>query len=130
LLSGREVDVKTGTIATIGLFPNPGNVLRPGQYAKVRAATRVKRGALLVPQRAVNEMQGAFQIGVVGPGDKVQIRAVTPGERVGSLWIIDQGLSPGDRVIIEGFSRVKSDMTVAPTQAPAEAVSDVSSGAK
>jgi membrane fusion protein (multidrug efflux system) len=130
LLSGREVNVKTGTIATIGLFPNPGNVLRPGQYAKVRAATRVKRGALLVPQRAVNEMQGAFQVGVVGPGDKVQIRAVTPGERVGSLWIIDQGLSPGDRVIIEGFSRVKSGMTVAPTQAPAEAVSDVSSGAK
>ena len=130
LLSGRAVDVKTGTIATIGLFPNPGNVLRPGQYARVRAATRVKRGALLVPQRAVNEMQGAFQIGVVGPGDKVQIRAVTPGERVGSLWIIDQGLSPGDRVIIEGFSRVKSGVTVAPTQAPAEAVSDVSSGAK
>lgn len=130
LLSGREVNVKTGTIAIIGLFQNPGNVLRPGQYAKVRAATRVRRGALLVPQRAVNEMQGAFQVGVVGPGDKVQIRAVTPGERVGSLWIIDQGLSPGDRVIIEGFSRVKSGMTVAPTEAPAEAVSDVSSGAK
>jgi membrane fusion protein, multidrug efflux system len=130
LLSGRNVDVKTGTIATIGLFPNPGNVLRPGQYAKVRAATRVKRGAILVPQRAVNEMQGAFQVGVVGPGDKVQIRAVTPGERVGSLWIIDQGLSPGDRVIIEGFSRVKSGMTVAPAQAPAEAVSGASSGAR
>jgi membrane fusion protein, multidrug efflux system len=130
LLSGREVDVKTGTIATIGLFPNPGNLLRPGQYAKVRAATRMKRGAILVPQRAVNEMQGAFQVGVVGPDDKVQIRAVTPGERVGSLWIIDQGLSPGDRVIIEGFSRVKSGMTVAPAQAPAEAVSDASSGAR
>jgi membrane fusion protein (multidrug efflux system) len=130
LLSGREVNVRTGTIATIGLFPNPGNVLRPGQYAKVRAATRVKRGAILVPQRAVNEMQGAFQVGVVGPDDKVQIRAVTPGERIGSLWIIDQGLSPGDRVIIEGFSRVKSGMTVAPTAAPAEAVSGVSSGAK
>jgi membrane fusion protein (multidrug efflux system) len=127
LLSGREVNVRTGTIATIGLFPNPGNVLRPGQYAKVRAATRVKRGAILVPQRAVNEMQGAFQVGVVGPDDKVQIRAVTPGERVGTLWIIDQGLSPGDRVIIEGFSRVKSGTTVAPT---AEAVSGVSSGAK
>jgi membrane fusion protein (multidrug efflux system) len=130
LLSGREVNVRTGTIATIGLFPNPGNVLRPGQYAKVRAATQMKRGAILVPQRAVNEMQGAFQVGVVGPDDKVQIRAVTPGERVGSLWIIDQGLSPGDRVIIEGFSRVKSGMTVAPTAAPAEAVSGVSSGAK
>jgi membrane fusion protein (multidrug efflux system) len=130
LLSGREVDVKTGTIATIGLFPNPGNVLRPGQYAKVRAATQVKSGALLVPQRAVNEMQGAFQIGVVGPDNKVQVRAVTPGERVGSLWIIDQGLSPGDRVIIEGFSRVKSGMTVAPAPAPADAVSDVGSGAK
>lgn len=120
LLSGREVDVKTGTIATIGLFPNPGNVLRPGQYAKVRAVTEVRRGAIVVPQRAVNEMQSAYQIGVVGPGNKVEVRTVRVGERVGSLWIIEEGLHPRDRVIIEGFSRVKPGMTVVPAEAPAD----------
>ena len=112
--SGREVDVKTGTITTIGLFPNPGNILRPGQYAKVRAITNVRRAALLVPQRAVNELQGIEQIGVVGPGDVVTIRTVKAGERVGSEWIINEGLQPGDRVIVEGFARVKNGMRVAP----------------
>ena len=111
-LSGREVDVKTGTITTIGLFPNPGNVLRPGQFAKVRAMTNVRRAALLVPQRAVNELQGMEQVGVVGPDDTVSIRAVRTGERVGSDWVIESGLQPGDRVIVEGFSRVKSGMRV------------------
>jgi membrane fusion protein (multidrug efflux system) len=117
LLSGREVDVKTGTITTIGIFPNPGNVLRPGQYAKVRAATQIKRGALLVPQRAVNEMQGGFQVAVVGPDEKARIVPVDVGERIGSDWIIDKGLSAGDRVVIEGFSRVKSGAPVHATVA-------------
>jgi membrane fusion protein (multidrug efflux system) len=116
-LSGREVDVKTGTITTIGLFPNPGNILRPGQYAKVRAITNIARAALLVPQRAVNELQGIEQIGVVGPGDVVAIRAVKTGERVGSDWIINEGLQPGDRVIVEGFARVKNGTRVVPQQA-------------
>ena len=116
-LSGREVDVKTGTITMIGLFPNPGNVLRPGQYAKVRAVTRVRRGALVVPQRAVNELQGLQQVAVVGPGDVVTIRTVKAGERVGSDWIIDEGLQPGDRVVVEGFSRVKSGARVVPQPA-------------
>jgi membrane fusion protein (multidrug efflux system) len=115
--SGREVDVKTGTITTIGLFPNPGNILRPGQYAKVRAITSVRRAALLVPQRAVNELQGIEQIGVVGPDDVVAVRTVKTGERVGSEWIINEGLQPGDRVIVEGFARVKNGMRVAPQQA-------------
>lgn len=119
LLSGREVDVKTGTIATIGLFPNPGNLLRPGQYAKVRAAVKLRHNALLVPQRAVNEMQGAFQVGVVGPGDVAQVRKVKPAERVGSLWIIEDGLKPQDQVIVEGFSRIKSGMIVSPVSASA-----------
>lgn len=119
LLTGREVDVKTGTIAAIGLFPNPGNLLRPGQYAKVRAVVKVRKGALLVPQRAVNEMQGAFQVGVVGPGDIVQIRKVKPAERVGSMWIIEDGLKPGEQVIVEGFTRVKSGMIVSPVSASA-----------
>jgi membrane fusion protein (multidrug efflux system) len=121
LLTGREVDVKTGTIAAIGLFPNPGNLLRPGQYAKVRAVVKVRRGALLVPQRAVNEMQGDFQVGVVGPGDTAQIRKVKPAERVGSMWIIEDGLKPGEQVIVEGFTRIKSGMIVSPVSASAAA---------
>jgi membrane fusion protein (multidrug efflux system) len=120
-LSGREVDVKTGTITTVGIFPNPGNVLRPGQYAKVRAVTSVRRAALLVPQRAVNELQGTEQIGVVDANDVATIRAVTPGERIGSDWVIDSGLNPGDRVIVEGFAKVKSGMKVVPETAMAEA---------
>jgi len=111
-LSGRDVDVKTGTITSIGLFPNPGNVLRPGQYAKVRAETSTQHAAIVVPQRAVNELQGLQQVAVVGPDDTVTIRTVKAGERVGSDWIIDDGLHPGDRVITEGFAKVKSGMKV------------------
>jgi membrane fusion protein, multidrug efflux system len=117
LLSGRDVDVKTGTIATIGTFPNPGNRLRPGQYAKIRAATQIRHGAILVPQRAVNEMQGGFQVAIVGADNKAQIRSVQAGPQIGSLWLIDHGLEPGDRVVVEGFARVKSGMTVAPSEA-------------
>lgn len=120
-LSGREVDVKTGTITTIGLFPNPGNVLRPGQYAKVRAATSVIRAALLVPQRAVNELQGTEQVGVLDSNNVVTIRTVKVGPRVGSDWVIENGLYPGDRVIVEGFAKVKSGMKVVPENATAEA---------
>jgi membrane fusion protein (multidrug efflux system) len=119
LLTGRNVDVRTGTITTIGLFPNPGNVLRPGQYAKIRAVVKVRKGAILVPQRAVNEMQGAYQVAVVGPADKAQIRTVKAAERVGRMWIIESGLSPGERVVVEGFSRVKTGTTVAPVDAAA-----------
>jgi membrane fusion protein (multidrug efflux system) len=113
-MSGREVDVKTGTITTVGIFPNPGNVLRPGQYARIRAVTTTRRAALVVPQRAVNELQGLEQVGVVGPDDVVTIKTVKAGERVGSDWIIEEGLQPGDRVITEGFARVKSGMKVVP----------------
>ncbi len=105
------MDVRTGTIATIGIFPNPGNVLRPGQYAKVRAVVKVRKGAILVPQRAVNEMQGAYQVAVVGKDDKAQIRAVRVAERVGNMWVIESGLAPGERVVVEGFSRVKTGAT-------------------
>ncbi|MGZ4777994.1 MAG: efflux RND transporter periplasmic adaptor subunit, partial [Thermoanaerobaculia bacterium] len=125
-LSGRDVDIKTGTITTIGLFPNPGNVLRPGQYAKVRAVTAIDRAALVVPQRAVNELQGLQQVAVVGRGDVVTIRTVKAGERVGSDWIIDEGLQPGDRVITEGFARVKSGMKVVPEEQPPAVASTTS----
>jgi membrane fusion protein (multidrug efflux system) len=120
LFSDRQVDVKTGTIGTVAVFPNPGNVLRPGQYAKVRAVTEVKKGAILIPQRAVNQLQGGFQVAVVGSDDKAEVRPVVPGVRVGKLWQIDSGLKPGDRVVVEGFSKVKPGITVKPQEAPAE----------
>jgi membrane fusion protein, multidrug efflux system len=119
LFEGRDVDVKTGTITTVALFPNPGNVLRPGQYAKIRAVTEVKKGALLVPQRAVNELQGGYQVAVVGKDDKAEIRTVQAGERVGKMWVIESGLEPGDRVVVEGFTRVKSGEPVDPKEASA-----------
>jgi membrane fusion protein (multidrug efflux system) len=116
-LVGREVDVKTGTIQIAGVFPNPDNVLRPGQYGKVRVAVDVKKGALLVPQRAVSELQGSYQVAVVGADNKVAIRVVKTGPPEGSLWVIDEGLKPGDRVVVEGLQRVRSGMTVVPKEA-------------
>jgi membrane fusion protein (multidrug efflux system) len=120
LFEDRQVDVKTGTISTVAVFPNPGNLLRPGQYAKVRAVTEVVKGALLVPQRAVNELQGGYQVAVVGAGDKAEIRSVETGERVGKMWVVSSGLKPGDRVVVEGFTRVKSGAKVKPREAPPE----------
>src|SRR2546427_9219875 len=110
----RQVDVKTGTLRLQGLFPNPGNILRPGQFARVRAITTTKKGALLVPQRAVTELQGSYQVAVVGKDNKVSIRPVKVGERVGSLWIVYEGLKPGERVVAEGIQRVRAGMTVNP----------------
>ena len=110
----REVDVKTGTLRLQGLFPNPGNILRPGQFARVRAITTTKKGALLVPQRAVTELQGNYQVAVVGNDNKVSIRPVKVGERVGTEWIIEEGLKPGEKVVAEGTQRVKAGMTVDP----------------
>jgi membrane fusion protein (multidrug efflux system) len=117
ILVGREVDVKTGTIQLAGAFPNPGNVLRPGQYAKVRVALNVKKGAILVPQRAVSELQGSYQVAVVGADNKVTIKVVKPGPVEGNLWVIDEGLKPGDRIVVEGLQRVRSGMTVVPKEA-------------
>jgi membrane fusion protein (multidrug efflux system) len=120
-LAGREVDVKTGTIQLAGLFPNPGSLLRPGQYGKVRVAMDLKKGALLVPQRAVSELQGAFQVAVVGSDNKIEIKAVETGPRVGSLWVIEKGLSPGERIVVEGTSKVRPGLEVNPKAVPAEA---------
>ena len=113
-MADREVDVKTGTLRLQGLFPNPGNILRPGQFARVRAITTTRKGALLVPQRAVTELQGSYQVAVVGNDNKVSIRPVKVGERVGTEWIIEEGLKPGEKVIAEGTQRVKAGMTVDP----------------
>jgi membrane fusion protein, multidrug efflux system len=110
----RQVDERTGTIKVATLFPNPGNILRPGQFAKIRALIETQKGALLVPQRAVNELQGRFQVAVVGPDNKVDLRWAKVGERTGSLWVIDEGLKPGERVIVEGIQKVKAGMPVTP----------------
>jgi membrane fusion protein (multidrug efflux system) len=112
VLVDREVDLKTGTMTIRGFFPNPGNILRPGQYAKIRAALEVKTGALLVPQRAVIEQQGGYRVVVVGPDGKAESRGVEPGERIGDLWIIDKGLKPGENVIVTGLQYVKPGMLV------------------
>lgn len=110
----RQVDERTGTIKVATLFPNPGNLLRPGQFAKIKALIETQQGALLVPQRAVTELQGRYQVAVVGPDNKVDLRWVKVGERAGSLWVIDEGLKPGERVIVEGIQKVKAGMVVTP----------------
>ncbi len=114
LFADREVDPQTGTIRIVGAFPNPGNILRPGQYGKVRAVTAVLKGALLVPQRAVTELQGSDEVAVVGPDDKVTIRTVQTGERVGTLWVVTQGLRAGEHVVAEGTEKVADGSTVTP----------------
>ena len=113
-VADRQVDQKTGAIRIAGLFPNPGNTLRPGQYAKVRAVTSTRNGALLVPQRAVTELQGSYRVAVVGADNKVSIRAVKVGDRVGALWVIEEGLQAGERVVTEGTQKVKPDAVVNP----------------
>src|SRR3989475_6740401 len=117
----RQVDVTTGTVLARGGFPNPGNVLRPRQYAKVRAVVEVRKNALMIPQRAVQDVQGVHQVAVVGPGDTVDMRAVKVDARVGSLWIVTDGLKPGERVIVEGADRVRAGQKVRPaSSAPAD----------
>src|SRR4029077_14861069 len=100
-VADREVNAQTGAIRLAGLFPNPGNVLRPGQYGRVRAVTETRSHALLVPQRAVTELQGHDQVAVVDSTNTVSIRSVTVGERSGSMWIIEDGVKAGERVVVE-----------------------------
>ncbi len=110
----RQVNVRTGTIRVEALADNPGNVLRPGQFVRVRAVTQTKKNALLVPQRAVSELQGSYEVAVVGTDNKVDIRPVKMGERLESLWVVEEGIKPGERVIVEGIQKVRQGMTVAP----------------
>ncbi len=123
----REIDPTTGTLRIQATFPNPDKLLRPGQFARVRAVIETKKGALLVPQRAVQEIQGNYRVFVVGEDNKIQVRAVEPGPRVGELWLIEHGLNPGDRVVLEGLQKVQADQVVVPkvvappTTAPAAA---------
>ena len=114
---GRGVESSTGTLRIRAIFPNPGNVLRPGQYSRVRAATSIQKDALLVPQRAVQELQGAYELALVDSANKVAFRTVKVGDRVGSYWVIEQGLRPTDRVVIEGLQDIKTGQTVDPQPA-------------
>jgi membrane fusion protein (multidrug efflux system) len=110
----RQVNESTGAIRIAGLFANPGNILRPGGYGKVRAVIRTQEGALLVPQRAVSELQGGYQVAVVDNEDKVNIRTVTVGDRTGSEWVIGDGLKPGERIVAEGVQKVRQGAHVTP----------------
>jgi membrane fusion protein (multidrug efflux system) len=110
----RQVDVSTGTFKVAALFPNPNNLLRPGQYGRVRATMSVEKGALLVPQRAVTEIQGRYVVAVVGADNKVDIRPVMVGERTGTEWVISKGLQPGDKVIAEGTQKARPGAIVDP----------------
>ena len=110
----RQVDLTTGTVLARGVFANPGNVLRPGQYAKVRAVVETRKHALLIPQRAVQDVQGVPQVAVVRPDETVDVRKVKTDARVGSLWVIADGLKPGERVVVEGGDRVRPGQKVRP----------------
>src|SRR5262249_46884965 len=112
VVTNRQVDPRTGTITLQGAFPNPGNLLRPGQYGKVRAAIETRKGALVVPQRAISELQGSYQVGVVGPDAKVEVRTVRTGEQVGNQLVVEEGVRAGEEVIGEGFARVRPGTVV------------------
>ncbi len=121
LLADRQVDINTGTIRLIAAFPNPGNILRPGQYGRVRIETGMKKNALLVPQSAVKEIQGGYEVALLGPDKKAIIRPVKAGEKVGTMWVIGDGLTSGDQVVVEGVSKVKDGTPVVPKSVNVEA---------
>jgi membrane fusion protein (multidrug efflux system) len=108
----RNLDVKTGSIRYEVTFPNPGNILRPGQFGKVRFVADIKKGAIVVPQEAVNELQGSYQVAVVDENNKVSIRPVKMGERIGAMWEVTEGLKPGDKVVVQGLQKAREGSTV------------------
>jgi len=108
----RQVDVRTGTILVKVQFPNPGNVLRPGGFGNISTVVRIQKNALLVPQRAVNEMQGGYLVAVIGVDNKVSIRPIKVGPKVDTMWIVNEGLKPGDRIVAEGVQKVREGMEV------------------
>ena len=127
----RAVDATTGTLSLQVAFPNPDRLLRPGQYGRVRFAAEIRQGALLVLQRAVQELQDRFNVAVVDPDGKVSIRGVKVGPRVGDLWVIEEGLKPGEKVVVEGLQRLRDGMTVnaVPVAASPEAGAVTTDGA-
>jgi membrane fusion protein (multidrug efflux system) len=125
----RQVDPQTGTIKVAILFPNPDNILRPGQFAKVRALMGTEKNALLVPQRAVGELQGSYQVAVVDADNTVKIQNVKVGERFGELWVIREGLKPGDRVVAEGTQKAGNGVKVSPKPFAPQPVPEASKAA-
>jgi RND family efflux transporter MFP subunit len=117
LLADRQVDPNTGTIRIVAAFPNPGNILRPGQYGRVRVETSMKKGALLLPQSAVAQTQGSYQVAVVGGDNKISMRTVKPGETLGTMWVIEEGLKPGEQVAVEGLQRLRDGTLITPKPA-------------
>ena len=113
-VADRQVDPKTGAIRIAGIFANPENTLRPGQYGRVRAATSTQNGALLVPQRAVSQLQGMYRVAVVGSDNKVTMRTITPGPTVGQMWVIQNGLKPAETIMVDGTQKVTTGSTVSP----------------
>jgi RND family efflux transporter MFP subunit len=120
----RNLDTKTGSIRYYVTFPNPGNILRPGQFGKVRFVADIKKGAMVIPQEAVNELQGGYQVAVVGNDNKVSIRPVKMGERIGAMWEVTEGLKPGDKVVVQGGQKVRegAPVTVKDWTPPADAL--------
>jgi len=114
-VANREIDRETGTILVQALFPNPNGMLRPGLYAKVRAATETVRGALLVPERAVQEIQGTFQVAVVGSDNRIALRTVKMAQQLDGLWVVNEGLKPGERVVTQGLQKVRDGIVVSAT---------------
>jgi RND family efflux transporter MFP subunit len=121
LWTDRQVDTNTGTIRLVAAFPNPGNILRPGQYGRVRIQTSFVKNALLVPQSAVKEIQGGYQVAVLGPNNKVTINSVKAGVKTGTMWVIDEGLTLNEQVVVEGVEKVKDGSSVVPKSATVQA---------
>ena len=121
VLTDRQVDTATGTIRLVAAFPNPGNILRPGQYGRIRIQTGVKKGALLVPQSAVKEIQGGYQVALLTSDKKASIHPVKASEKVGTMWVIDDGLKLSDQVVVEGIANLKDGTAVAPRPAKIQA---------
>jgi RND family efflux transporter MFP subunit len=120
----RSLDPKTGSIHYQVTFPNPGNILRPGQFGKVRFVADIKKGAMVIPQEAVNDLQGSDQVAVVGSDNRVSIRPVTMGDRIGAMWEVKEGLKPGDRVVVQGIQKAREGalVTVKEWSAPSDAL--------
>ncbi|MGD0812771.1 MAG: efflux RND transporter periplasmic adaptor subunit [Verrucomicrobiota bacterium] len=114
LFTSRQVDVNTGTLQIAGVFPNPDYILRPGQYGLVRAKTETRRGAILLPQRAVTELQGSYQVATIDEDNTVHVKSVTVGEQVGNDWLIEKGIAPGERVVVEGTQKAREGTKVDP----------------
>jgi membrane fusion protein (multidrug efflux system) len=127
LFTSRQVDVNTGALQIAGLFPNPDYVLRPGQYALVRAKTETRHGALMVPQRAVTELQGSYQVAVIDAEKKAHLKTVQVGDQVGNEWLIEKGLSPNEQVVAEGTQKVKEGLVVDPQPYRAPMTNDAAS---